>query len=136
MILKTSVVGDKDRVVTPDIPDAPSNLPTLSVSEPAKISSLEKSNSFLKDKRGLLTRGLKSFENLMQSDFSQQLILKSYEKVTAIKTDLDQLIEQLCSIDEFPSSDLTNELKMHETYSINFERMEERYFEHMNKVFK
>ena len=93
---------------------------------------MEKLKALLKNKRGLLTRGLKSFENFLQSDFVQQLILKAYEKVTAIKTDLDQLIDQLCSIDDFPSSDLTDELKTHETYSINFEKLEELYFEHMN----
>ena len=56
--------------------------------------------------------------------------------MSAIKVDLDQLIDQLCSIDDFPSSDLTDELKTHETYSINFEKLEKLYFEHMNKVFK
>ena len=97
-----------------------------------KLLSVDKLKALLKNKRELLTRGLKSFENFLQSDFDQQLILKAYEKVTAIKTDLDQLIDQLCSIDDFPSSDLTDELKTHETYSINFEKLEELYFEHMN----
>lgn len=79
---------------------------------------------------------MKSFENTFQFDFDQQCILKSYEKVTAIKTDINQLIEQLCFIDDLLSIYLTDESKTHETYSINFEKLEEMYFEHMNKVFK
>ena len=128
-------LDDKDRQ-TPDITDPTAIPPTLSVSDHTKLLSVDKLKALLKSKRGLLTRGLKAFENYLQSDFDQQLILKSYEKVSAIKVDLDQLIDQLCSIDDFPSSDLTDELKTHETYSINFEKLEELYFEHMNKVFK
>ena len=128
-------LDDKGRQ-TADITDPTTIPPTLSVSDHAKLLLVDKLKALLKNKRGLLTRGLKSFENFLQSDFDQQLILKAYEKVTAIKTDLDQLIDQLCSIDDFPSSDLTDELKTHETYSINFKKLEELYFEHMNKVFK
>ena len=96
---------DKDRQ-TPDITDPTTIPPTLSVSDHTKLLSVDKLKALLKSKRGLLTRGLKSFENFLQSDYDQQLILKAYEKVSAIKVDLDQLIDQLCSIDDFPSTDL------------------------------
>ena len=96
-------LDDKDRQ-TPDIPDLTNNPPTLSVSDHTKLLSVDKLKALLKNKRGLLSRGLKSFENFLQSDFDQQLILKAYEKVSAIKVDLDQLIDQLRSIDDFPSS--------------------------------
>ena len=90
-------LDDKDRQ-TPDITDPTTIPPTLSVSDHTKLLSVDKLKALLK-KRGLLTRGLKSFENFLQSDFDQQLILKAYEKGTAIKTNLDQLIDQFCSID-------------------------------------
>ena len=118
------------RVATPELPNVPSNL------EPNKPLSVEKLKAILKTKRGVLTRGLKTFENFLQSDFDQQLILKSYEKVCAVKQDMDILIDQLTTIEDFPPNDLAEELKTHESYSINFEKMEELYFEHMNKVFK
>ena len=110
------------RVPTPELPNVPSNL------EPNKPLSVEKLKAILKTKRGVLTRGLKTFENFLQSDFDQQLILKSYEKVCAVKQDMDILIDQLTTIEDFPPNDLTEELKTHESYSISFEKMEELYF--------
>ena len=58
-------LDDKDRVVTPDIPDPTTNPPTLSVSDHTKLLSVDKLKALLKNKRGLLTRGLKSFENFL-----------------------------------------------------------------------
>ena len=76
-------LDDKGRQ-TPDITDPTTIPPTLSVSDHTKLLSVDKLKALLKNKRGLLTRGLKSFENFLQSDFDQQLILKAYEKVSAI----------------------------------------------------
>ena len=63
---------DLPRILTPELPNVPPNL-----LEPTKPLSVEKLKAILKTKRGVFTRGLKSFENFLQLDYDQQLILKS-----------------------------------------------------------
>lgn len=98
--------------------------------------SIEKLKAISKTKRGVLTRGLKSFERFLQSGYDLELILKSYEKVYAVKQEMDMLIDQLTTLEDFPSYEFTEELKTHKSYSINFEKMVDVYYEHMNKVYK
>ena len=113
---------DKIHLPTWDTLRAPT--PDLTNVEQAKIVSVEKLKAILKTKRGVLTWGLKSFETYLQSGYDQQLILKSYEKVPAVKQDMDMLIDQSTTVEDFPPNELTEELKTHETYTINYEKME------------
>ena len=71
-------LDDKDRQ-TPDITDPTAIPPTLSVSDHTKLLSVDKLKALLKSKRGLLTRGLKAFENYLQSDFYHNLKQSRHE---------------------------------------------------------
>ena len=90
----------------------------------------------LKIKRGVMTRSIKSLEQYLVNEFDQQILLKSYEKTTAAKSELDDLIGQLSLQQDISADLLAEELNTHEGYVLNFEKIDEKYQTHMNKIFK